>query len=205
VIIALVPAAGAARRMGHPKLLLPWHGSTVLGALVAALRSGGADRVLVIAAATDQPLLDWLASAAIECTVNPAPERGMLSTILAGLEALGGAAEAARAFTALLVCPGDLPALRPATVAATCQALTTGGASLAVPVVGNRHGHPLAIAPRLVIEIPQLPPGEGLRALKERFASGLVTVPVGDPGCVADLNTPAEYARLAAATPFHAD
>ena len=36
-LFAVIPAAGLSRRMGRPKLLLPWQGSTVVEHLLAAL------------------------------------------------------------------------------------------------------------------------------------------------------------------------
>ena len=39
--MAVFSAAGASLRMGRPKLLLPFAGGTVVGALAASLRAGG--------------------------------------------------------------------------------------------------------------------------------------------------------------------
>ncbi|MFY9823290.1 MAG: NTP transferase domain-containing protein, partial [Thermoanaerobaculia bacterium] len=39
--IAVLPAAGASRRMGRPKLLLPFRGGPLVAAVVSALRAGG--------------------------------------------------------------------------------------------------------------------------------------------------------------------
>ncbi|MFM8222134.1 MAG: NTP transferase domain-containing protein, partial [Planctomycetaceae bacterium] len=36
-LFAVIPAAGFSRRMGQPKLLLPWRGSTVVEHLLSAL------------------------------------------------------------------------------------------------------------------------------------------------------------------------
>ena len=53
MIAALVPAAGSSSRMGQPKLLLKFDGMSMIGRLVAALRKGGARRVVVIAPPDD--------------------------------------------------------------------------------------------------------------------------------------------------------
>jgi len=135
---------------------------------------------------------------ALIVALNPAPERGMLSSILEGLAALGGAGELAKGGAPLLVCPGDLPALRAATVAELQRRLLAAGAGLAVPVWRGRRGHPLAIAPSLIPKMERLDPGRGLRHLLDLHAGDLLRVEVNDPGCLADLDTPEDYERLRA-------
>jgi molybdenum cofactor cytidylyltransferase len=120
----------------------------------------------------------------------------MLSSILAGLAALGGAGTLAGGRATLLVCPGDLPALRPETVVELLRRREAAGAGLAVPVHRGRRGHPLAVAPALIPEIEALDPGRGLRQLLDLHPGELLTVEVDDPGCVADLDTPEDYDRL---------
>jgi molybdenum cofactor cytidylyltransferase len=75
--------AGASTRMGRPKLLLPWGGTTVLGHLIAQWRALQAGQITVVCAA-DGPVpaeLDRLAFAAENRIVNPHPEQGMFSSI----------------------------------------------------------------------------------------------------------------------------
>jgi molybdenum cofactor cytidylyltransferase len=210
--VAIVPAAGASRRMGEPKLVLPFGETTVIGATLAALLDGGAARVCVVTRPDDDDLRRRLRDLpGVILAINPEPERGMLSSILAGLEALGGP-EALRARgEALLVSPADLPALSARTVAAVIAALRSGsgaGASLAVPVHRSggggqgprwKRGHPLGISPARIAELPGLDPEIGLRQLLDRAApdgAEVVEVPVDDPGCVRDVDTPEDYRRL---------
>jgi len=121
----------------------------------------------------------------------------MLSSIVIGLEALGGpSGPGSGPSQPLLVCPADLPELAPATVAAVLARLADPGAGLAVPVHAGRRGHPLAIAAGLAAEIPGLDPAVGLRQLLERHPDRLAEVPVADPGCVRDLDTEEDYRRL---------
>jgi molybdenum cofactor cytidylyltransferase len=205
--------------MGRPKLLLPFAGEaygggaggTVIGATLAALAAGGAGRIAVVTRAGDRPLRAWLRGQAaaeiarrtgqagqepeLVAVVNPHPERGMLSSIVIGLEALGGPG-AGGGPEPLLVCPADLPELAPATVAAVLDRLAATGAGLAVPVHAGRRGHPLAIAAGLAAEIPGLDPAVGLRQLLERHPDRLAEVPAADPGCVRDLDTEEDYRRL---------
>ena len=196
--LAVVPAAGASRRMGRPKLLLPFGTTTIVAALVAALRAGGASPVVLVTAPGDEELRRTMAAAGCRVAVNPDPERGMLSSIREGIAALGGARVLADRGEILLVAPADLPALRPATVAELLWRRAAAGAPLAVPTFQGGRGHPLAIAPALLPEIETLDLSVGLRELLDRHATAVLEVPVDDPGAVRDVDTAEDYAGLTA-------
>ena len=146
----------------------------------------------------DLSLAEW-GRHEIRLAENEHPERGMLSSVLVGLDALGGARRLGEERRPLVVCPVDHPAIRPATVRRLLTAVDRG-AGIAVPVHEGRRGHPLAIAPRHVHAVESLDPAVGLRQLLDRHAEELVEVPVDDPGTVLDLDTPADYERLLAET-----
>jgi molybdenum cofactor cytidylyltransferase len=191
-VVAIVPAAGASRRMGRDKLLLPWGDTVVIGSVLRALAQGGVGETVVVVRPDNPDLELWLRDAGVGSVINPAPERGMLSSIQAGLAALGGASELARHAVALLVCPADLPAVQAQTVSVLIDRIATGSA-LAVPTFRGRRGHPLAVSAELVPEIPGLAPQIGLRQLVDRHRDALVEVHVEDRGAVRDLDTPADY------------
>lgn len=194
--VAVVPAAGSSRRMGVPKLLLPFGETTLAGAVVDALSRGGAGTVLLVTAPGDEALRAWADAAGVATAINPEPSRGMLSSIREGIAALGGAAALARRGEVLLVAPADLPALRPETVALVLQTLEKEGAPLAVPVYRGRRGHPLAVAPERVPEIETLDLAVGLRQLLDRHAGEVLEVETDDPGAVRDVDTPEDYRSL---------
>src|SRR2546422_546278 len=81
---AIILAAGASRRMGRAKMLLPWAGTTIIGHLIGVWRELGAAPVVVVCRAGDEALqweLDRLGIPTDHRIVNPAPERGMFSSI----------------------------------------------------------------------------------------------------------------------------
>jgi molybdenum cofactor cytidylyltransferase len=195
--VAILPAAGASRRMGRPKLLLPLHGRPLVAGVVAALRGGGLNEIVLVTSPGDEELRAWARQAGIGVAVNPDPDRGMLSTIQEGVAALGGSAELVRRGGTLLVSPADLPNLKSETVALLLRRMSGAGARLAVPVHRGRRGHPLAIAAALIPEIDALDPKIGLRQLRDRHEAELLEVEVEDPGVVQDVDTPENYERAA--------
>jgi molybdenum cofactor cytidylyltransferase len=182
--------------MGRPKLLLPYGEETVIGAVVTALKEGGVEDIVVVIDPDDRALAQWAANHGGGFTLNPDPGQGMLSSVQAGIESLGGGAAVAARGEVLLVCPADLPALRAATVAQLLARQAETGAALVVPVHRGRRGHPLLIAPALVPEIAGLDPAIGLRQLLDRHTDELLEVDLTDPGVVQDVDTPQDYRRL---------
>src|SRR6185369_7472750 len=80
----VILAAGASSRMGRPKLLLPWGGTSVIGHLLAQWRGLGAEQVSVVCAQANVALdqeLNRLQFRPEDRIVNPIPECGMFSSI----------------------------------------------------------------------------------------------------------------------------
>lgn len=183
--------------MGRPKLLLPFRGETVVGSLVRALREGGVSEIVLVIAPGDGALQTWGAEAGVRVAINPDPERGMLSTIVEGIAALGGTEALARRGERLAVCPADLPALSPSTV----RRVLAEPSPLAVPAYRGRRGHPLVISPELIPEIETLHLDVGLRELLDRHPDELRILEVDDPGAVRDVDTPEDYRALTEGEP----
>jgi molybdenum cofactor cytidylyltransferase len=184
---AIVLAAGASSRMGRSKAMLEYRDETFLSRAVRLFQRFCDPIVVVI------PPSGLECPAGVICTVNPAPERGMLSTLQCGLRALP---DTARFVFFTLV---DLPAIAPQTVTALAKA--AGQAPAIIPRYGERRGHPVLIAREIVPEFLDLPASATARDVIERHAADIVYVDVDDLGIVADIDEPADYARLTGAEP----
>ena len=87
--VAVVPACGQSTRMGRPKLALPLGDRSVIEYVVAALRGGGVERVLVVIG-PHTPELDPLATAAgADVLALPEPTPDMRATVERGLAWIG--------------------------------------------------------------------------------------------------------------------
>jgi CTP:molybdopterin cytidylyltransferase MocA len=137
-VIGLVLAAGAGRRYGMPKALVPYQGRLLVQRAAATLAAGGCDDVLVVLGAE----ADRVRAAAPDLprTVdNPDWPTGMASSLRAGLAALAGTP--ASAAVVLLV---DMPGVTPSAVR-RLVALADPGA-LAMGGYGDqRRGHPVVL------------------------------------------------------------
>jgi len=189
-IPGLVLAAGASRRMGRPKALLPLgpSGLPFVRVICDTLRVAGVSPIVVV---TRAELLDSLADVlpGIALAVNRDPDRGQLSSLLAGLERLG-APEAA------LVTLVDLPLVHASTVISLLATWHQTRAPLVRPLCQGRHGHPVIFGAPLLDALRSADVDVGAKPVVHRFLADAVSVPVDDPATVEDIDTPEAYDRL---------
>jgi CTP:molybdopterin cytidylyltransferase MocA len=191
-IAGIVLAAGASRRMGRPKALLPIADDTFVTRLVRTLRQGGADTIVVVVGAEADAIAAALehAGAAATIAVNPRPEDGQLSSLVVGIEALSGV-DAAGA----LVCLVDAPLVRAATVARLIETFRRTGAPIVRPRSGDRHGHPVLFSRALFDELRCADRAVGAKAVVRAHTGEIAAVDVDDEGAFVDIDTPDEYRR----------
>jgi len=138
---AIVLAAGAGRRYGQPKVFATdTTGRLWLERVVAALREGGCDEVLVVIGADADRARGIVAGIDGARSVDAVDWAGGLSSsVRAGLTA----AAATDADTAVIA-PVDVPGM-PSTVVTRVLRAASGPAMLARAVFDGRPGHPVVI------------------------------------------------------------
>jgi molybdenum cofactor cytidylyltransferase len=191
MISAIVLAAGESRRMGEPKLLLPWGETTVLGQVVASCAAAGLEEILIITGGYREQvesLVRGLASTfPVRSVYNPDFSAGeMLSSLQVGLEALGREVQAA------MIVLGDQPQIRPETIRNLSKSFETSPTPLIIPSHAHRRGHPWLAARSLWPELLGLPPGATARAFLEEKAGSIRYIPA-DRTILLDLDTPRDY------------
>jgi molybdenum cofactor cytidylyltransferase len=195
---AIVLAAGRSRRMdGNPKLLLPFGGSTILGCVLDAVSASAVDRAFVVLGAWREEIEPIVRPYPFSIVYNPDFDRGMLSSVQAGVRAIPGGAGGV-----VFIVPGDHPGVTPGVFARLLQVRNESGAGLVVPVFGKRGGHPLLVDLRFRAEIGHLDPAVGLRGLLALHPESVRRVPIADEGILLDLDTPADYRKAGGRRPL---
>jgi molybdenum cofactor cytidylyltransferase len=189
MIAAVILAAGASRRMGQPKLTLPWHGRTIIGHVVSVYRLAGASPIVIVSAENDEALAE--VSAVLEVRhVSVSPGGEMLASVKAGLSALDESH-----IEAALLAPGDHPLLAAETVASLIAVWRAGHAPIVAPSIGGRRGHPILVGRSLWPAILSLEVGCTLRDFLRSRADEIHYVVVEDEGVIRDVDTPEEYGQ----------
>jgi molybdenum cofactor cytidylyltransferase len=185
-VVGLLLAAGSASRFGSDKLQHPLpHGVAIAVQSARHLRAV-VSRVVAVVRPGAQETARALAAEGCEVAVCEQAATGMGAS-------LACAARAAGAADGYLVALGDMPFVRPSTIAAVRDALAAG-ALLAAPYWRARRGHPVGFAGSLRAELEALAGDEGAKRVLAAHEAQLVKVPVGDPGAIRDIDRPSDLA-----------
>jgi molybdenum cofactor cytidylyltransferase len=200
-IAAILLAAGESRRMGQPKMLLPWGATTVLGQVVSIF-SAGLSSIMDQQIDPDNEILivtggaRMLVEAEVARLAEQFPLRivhnpnyahgGMVSSIQAGLMALRPGTRAA------LIGLGDQPQVREKTIKQICTAFKQTRSPIVIPSFQNHRGHPWLATRLLWPELMALPSSTTPRQFLDAHA-GQIEYVSADESILQDLDTPEDY------------
>jgi molybdenum cofactor cytidylyltransferase len=172
-VSGLVLAAGGSRRLGRPKQLLPYGGSTLLGHTLATARACGFDQLVCVIGGAAEQVRDAVDLAGVEVVENDEFGTGCSSSIALAL----GAVDARSDVLVLLL--GDQPGVTPETVSALLAG--RGDAPLAVCRYEDGRGHPFAFARSTFADLAALHGDKGVWKLLDRGAGDVAEVEVAGP------------------------
>jgi molybdenum cofactor cytidylyltransferase len=191
MIAAIILAAGQSRRMGQPKMLLPWGKWTVIEQVIRTFVGAGIEDILVVTGGARQLVEKAIEPYPVKKIYNSHYETGeMLSSLQLGLHTLPHRVQAT------LIGLGDQPQVQERTVRLVCEAYRESQSRLVVPSFQMRRGHPWLVATPLWSEILALNPPASPRDLLNRHAAEIHYVEVETSSILTDLDTPEDYQRM---------
>ncbi|GHG79045.1 NTP transferase domain-containing protein [Comamonas sp. JC664] len=185
--VAIILAAGEARRMGHPKALIEHEGGkSFLQSLASTFGKAGA-MVLGVVGKDSELVRDQ--HPGLDLVEAERWQEGPLLAMKAGIEAaLESGADV------VLLHPVDMPALRASTLKSLLKMVDGAGPDESLrPEFEGAPGWPLVLS-RSAAE--RLRASEGQQVDPALTAMKVRRVPVKDPGVVVNINTPETYERL---------
>ncbi len=189
---AVILAAGESRRMGRVKALLPFRRGTILSELISAF-SAAASPVIVVTGYHADSVRPQAAACGAQIAHNADPERGMLSSLQAGLASLPPSADS------FFFTPVDYPAIQPATIAALVALLEEQPAALAaIPRLEGRRGHPVLCRREVASRFLALPDSAQPKDVIHGLVPHTAYLDCADSGILMDVDDPAAYDRLLA-------
>ena len=186
-VAAIVLAAGASRRMGRPKPLLPWGGGTLLRWELDELLRSCVDEIVVVTGAHADDVRRSLGDDARCCVFNPRWSLGRAGSLVRGARALSGDAQPAP--EAVVIQNVDQPT-RHDIIDRLVEGLRSSGADAAQPTHRGKRGHPVVVAGALLPELAAASEETlGLRGVLERHPPALLAMD-DEPVVRLDLDTP---------------
>lgn len=190
MIAAVVLAAGQSKRMGRPKMTLPWGNTTVIGRVVQVLSEAGISPIWVVTGGSHAEVEEALQGSPARTIFNSDfANDEMLVTFQVGLAALGQGVEGA------LVVLGDQPQIETGVVESVTAAYRSSHAPLVVPSYHMHRGHPWLLDRSLWPSVLSLHSPATLRDFLNENASQIDYLPVLTDSILLDLDTPADYQR----------
>ncbi len=187
MIVGIVLAGGASRRMGRPKALLDAGGESFLKRAVGTLTAGGCDEVVVVLNSDDPEITGLVPKAGARLTFGGGVGTEQVESLRAGLRALPPGTDA------VVALPVDHPLVQARTVAALIEAFRQRSAPIVRPVHEGQRGHPILFAATVFDELLRGRLADGARTVVRDHAGELEDVRVDDRGVLVDVDTPTDY------------
>jgi molybdenum cofactor cytidylyltransferase len=187
-VVAVILAAGASSRLGRPKQLLPFRGTTLLRAVVMEACASRFDRVGVVLGANAASIAATIDDLPVTTIDNLAWSAGMSSSIHAAV-----AWARTQESSAVLLAAGDQPLLTVAHFDCLVDA-HRGSSGLTGSLYGGTIGVPAIFDRSMYDRLETLTGDEGARrVLREAAANGAVAS-VDWPEGVVDIDTHEDFA-----------
>ncbi|SRR6266702_1662525 len=186
----IILAAGYSSRMGQFKPLLSIGPCTALETVIHLFVSARVRDVCVVLGHRASELRPLVKSAGAHCVLNPNFDRGMFSSIQAGVAALPPDTEAA------FIMPADIPLVDLSTVNKLISQFAATKEDVIYPVFQNRRGHPTLISRTLFTEVLQAAPDSKLSTLLASHEVNSCNVSVHDEAIHLDMDTPGDLSAI---------
>ena len=191
-VSAVLTAAGESTRMGRPKPLLPWRGTTLIEYQVDALLQAGISQIVVVLGHESAAVARFVDERSTRRVVNESYRNGRTGSIKTGLAAVDTDADA------VLFLGVDQPRT-PDLIRQIVEAHTQRNALITSPRYQGRGGHPLVFSISLREELASTSEeNQGVREVFRRHHDEVNEVEIDDPMVRLDLNTPDDYEKARA-------
>jgi len=186
-IWAIVLAGGESRRMGSPKMILPYEGKTIIEKVLENVMASDIEKVVTVLGSNKEEVLKVIGKLPVLHCYNRNYKDGMLSSVKCGFESLPVD------FRAAMIFLGDQPMAETSVINKMIRTYDDSGKGILVPVFNNKRGHPLLVDRRYRDEISNFDDPDGLRGLLRMHPDDIQEVDTENPSVLMDIDTKEDY------------
>ncbi len=192
-ISGLILGAGASQRLGPPKQLLPFRGTTLLGWVVKQVEhAAGLDEVIVVLGRVADEIREQVDFGRARVVENPVFTEGCASSYKAGLAARNPESQA------LMIILGDQPGIMPEVIDHLAAEWRRKESLISLCSYNGRKGHPMIFAQPMFEQLAALHGDKAAWKLVDANAA-LVQEVQFDLPFPDDINTAEDFERLTTA------
>jgi molybdenum cofactor cytidylyltransferase len=186
-VAAVVLAAGESRRFGSPKQLLPWKATTLLEHVVDTALASSLGDVIVVLGHLGEKIRDLLKDRPIRLVINHDWDKGLSTSVSAGLRALPAS------YDACLFLLGDQPNVTTEMINTILSTYRRTLAPIVAPAYRGQRGNPVLFSRSLFPELLSMEGDQGGREVILRHRDEMETVEVEEEDVFLDIDTVADY------------
>lgn len=190
MVSAILLAAGEAKRMGKPKLLMPFGDGTVLGRTLDILLSSRVDEVIVVLGAEAEEMRKVVADKGVKVVINPDYRRGMSTSLIAGLKQVDSRAQR------VMVALADQPLIGKETYNRLIEESLRADKGIIVLSYQGKRGNPVIFSVRYREELLWLGGDVGGRDILKKYPDDILEVAVDSESVSTSINTLDDYNSL---------
>ncbi len=186
-VSAILLAAGASRRMGRSKQLLPLDGRPAIVRCLESIRGASVDDIVVVVGANGDEVLEAIKEFLVTVVRNETPGADMAESVRVGLKKVSPAC------SGVFVCLVDHPMVKAETLISMRSCHAQKPHSIILPIYRGEKGHPPLLPREILAEIDVLPT---LRDVIQKHSGKVYCLAVNDEGVVLDMDTWEDYQRM---------
>ena len=190
MLAAVILAAGGSSRMGQPKQLLQFRGSSLLRRAITTAQAVPAEQVIVVLGCAADKLLPEVEATSATIVLNDQWMEGVSTSLRGGLAAVSSDARG------VFIYPADMPLVTTEALRELARRQQVSGRPAAMTEAGGVRGVPVFITrslfPALMIQEGDVGGAQYLRAHPEAVEA----VHFDDPDLIRDVDRPEDYNRL---------
>jgi molybdenum cofactor cytidylyltransferase len=190
MISGIILAAGESRRMGRPKLLLPWGKATILEKVVDNYLKAKISELIVVVGANQEAIKEMLISKPVVIVENSQYREGMSTSIRKGVEAASDQAEG------YLIGLGDQPFISSDMINSLIAVFSEEQPGIAICSYKKETGHPVIFARKFRQALCALKGDMGGRTIIRQHGAEVKHVDIGSEAILMDIDTPDDYRKL---------
>ena len=186
----IILAAGSASRMGKPKQLLSYQGSSLISHAAKAAINSICQPVLVILGAYVEQIKPQIDKLPVQIVKNPDWETGMSSSITVGINAIN---QSHPQLDAVIIALADQPLISTAVFNKLIQSYQETENIIIAAAYNDVVGVPALFNRALFSELINLKGDRGAKALMRKYKNELLSISI--PEAAIDIDTPDDYEK----------
>ncbi len=186
-ISAIILAAGESRRMGKPKMLLPFGDTSIIAKLANSAILSRIDKTIVVLGSDHVEISKQIQDYPLETVYNEAYKEGMLSSVQAGLSNLNDKTEA------IMVLLGDQPMIGSNIMNKLIETYRTSWKEIIVATYKGKRGHPILFGSKYKSVVMELSKENSLKDLLLAYPEDIAEMETDSPEILRDIDTEKDY------------